>query len=29
MIIEGIGGKIEASSKEGLGTTMAVSLPLS
>ncbi len=29
MIIEGIGGKIEASSKEGMGTTMAVYLPLS
>ena len=29
MIIEGIGGKIEANSKEGLGTTMAVYLPLS
>ena len=29
MIIEGIGGKIEASSEEGVGTTMAVYLPLS
>jgi two-component system NtrC family sensor kinase len=29
MIIEGIGGKIEASSKEGMGTTIAVYLPLS
>jgi two-component system NtrC family sensor kinase len=29
MIIEGIGGKIEANSKEGMGTTMAVYLPLS
>jgi len=28
MILEGIGGKIEASSKEGMGTTMAVYLPL-
>ena len=29
MIIEGIGGKIEASSEEGVGTTMTVYLPLS
>ena len=28
MIIEGIGGKIEASSEEGVGTTMVVYLPL-
>jgi signal transduction histidine kinase len=28
MIIEGIGGKIEATSEEGKGTTITISLPM-